>query len=173
MSHTRFHFLIMLLVSGCSLLLLAFLWLTNLPLGIPGEWTWLRISYRSEEFTSSFIKICLSLFLGSLLLTIMFAGQKRLEQTGRWGVACWLALMMTGSFGWLSFLQEAPRSPFDQHKHAWVLYYPSSSGYYYEARYEMQNVESFLTSYEERMSEGDVLHVGTHPPGLFCFIVVC
>jgi hypothetical protein len=51
----------------------------------------------------------------------------------------------------------------------WVLYDPSSSGYFFDACYRTPSVPEFLTGYENKMAEGDVLHVGTHPPGLFLF----
>ncbi|MCH7688763.1 MAG: hypothetical protein IH899_19130, partial [Planctomycetes bacterium] len=43
------------------------------------------------------------------------------------------------------------------------------SGYFFEASHHIDTVSAFLAGYEERMAQRDVLHVGTHPPGLFLF----
>jgi hypothetical protein len=74
---------------------------------------------------------------------------------------------MAAGFFWLLLLQESPPEGFRNSKGIQVLYYPGSSGYFHEARYGMTDVRSFLAGYEARMAEGEVLHVGTHPPGLF------
>ncbi|HEY0982650.1 hypothetical protein [Schlesneria sp.] len=52
-------------------------------------------------------------------------------------------------------------------KSAFVLYYTNSSGYYTRARYDEPDPAKLLKGYEALMREGDVLHTGTHPPGLF------
>ncbi|GIX03158.1 MAG: hypothetical protein KatS3mg113_0164 [Planctomycetaceae bacterium] len=55
-------------------------------------------------------------------------------------------------------------------KAPFVLYYPGSSGYYYQVRYRApERLTQFLADYESLMAAGDVWHVGTHPPGLFVF----
>ena len=55
----------------------------------------------------------------------------------------------------------------------WILYDRSSAGYFYEATFEMESATEFLATYEDRMRQGDVLHVGTHPPGLFLLSRFC
>jgi hypothetical protein len=58
-------------------------------------------------------------------------------------------------------------------KSGWVLYYPAHEGYFDQARYVMRDVPSYLATYEKRMSQGDFLHLGTHPPGLMLFHRAC
>jgi methylthioxylose transferase len=64
-------------------------------------------------------------------------------------------------------VQETAPSAGQLAKAPFILYYPSSSGYFTKARYESPDVQRFLRDYEQLMRQGDVLHVGTHPPGLF------
>ena len=71
------------------------------------------------------------------------------------------------SFTWLWIVQEISPVKNRLGKSAFVLYYASSSGYFTRARYEEPAVSAFLAGYEELMRGGDVLHTGTHPPGLF------
>lgn len=51
-----------------------------------------------------------------------------------------------------------------------VLYYPRTSGYFWQARYEVDDLGRFLAEYRESISDSDdpenYLHIGTHPPGL-------
>ncbi|MBA4032339.1 MAG: hypothetical protein C0478_15825 [Planctomyces sp.] len=67
----------------------------------------------------------------------------------------------------MMLLAELAPSPARLGKAPFVLYYPASSGYFTIARHEAPEVGPFLHTYEARVAGGDVLHVGTHPPGLF------
>jgi hypothetical protein len=69
-------------------------------------------------------------------------------------------------FAWLGSLQQACPEGYDLGKAAWVLYYPKSSGYFTEARSHQRDLPQYLAHYEDIVAEGDVLHQGTHPPGL-------
>ena len=53
------------------------------------------------------------------------------------------------------------------------MYDPSSAGYFNEAVFRIASTSEFLRGYEDRMNEGEVLHVGTHPPGLFLLSRAC
>ena len=85
-----------------------------------------------------------------------------------------LALLCAAGFAWLWSVQESPaRREFQMAKSAWVLYYPGPEGYFEQARDVMRDVPSYLSTYEVRMAAGDVLHLGTHPPGLMLFHRAC
>jgi len=147
-----------------SILTLVFFFLTSVPLGIPEEWVWNRIDYSDAGATIELISN-LTMFAFVAIPWLLFV---------RWGTRQidfaasrkWLLLGLTlFSFFLVSFLQRIPdRVSIPK---TWVLYYPNMSGYFHLARYEMQDSATFLKTYEARMSEGDVLHIGTHPPGLF------
>ncbi len=150
-------------VAGIGLL-----WWSSLPLGVPGEWTWERPQPEPD--------LLWNLVGGSvaagLLIAYVILGWQRLEvlekrSRYRLELALWLMGLVAFSFAWLWVVQEV--SPIQNRlgKSAFVLYFASSSGYFERARYEEPRPMEFLAGYEELMRQGDVLHTGTHPPGLF------
>ncbi|MDA0833039.1 MAG: hypothetical protein O2955_06105 [Planctomycetota bacterium] len=148
---------------------------TVLPLGIPGEWTWERILWTDDNLAETLLGICLALLAGALYVAFacwglpyfvtidLTKGTKRSSIT----VFLWLCGLWVMANGWVLALQQSPPEPYNLTKATWVTYYPSTSGYFYHARYRIVDVSSFLSEYEAWMREGDVLHVGTHPPGLY------
>lgn len=155
-------------VVALSAISMAFLWLTNIPLGVPSEWTWERISTADVE-AEVVLGTAQSLIAGVVYILVAWLGSRRIANCSRSELTVWLLGMASVGFGWMLAVQEAPPSGWRMSKSAFVLYYPGSSGYFHKARYEMPDTAQFLRSYEELMAEGDVLHVGTHPPGLFLF----
>jgi hypothetical protein len=155
------------LLSGTAAVLF-FLWCSKTPLGISGEWTWDRIPYTNETKLDGFLGLLAAFVVGVLYVGYSWLGHSRLsEKTSALSISGWIVGLMVLSFAWLGTIQEAPPGPYGSSKAIWVLYFPGSSGYFYKARYEIEETSQFLTDYESLMSEGDVLHVGTHPPGLF------
>ena len=155
-----------------------FLWGTDVPLGVAGdpndpnqpyEWTWERIRIHhanSDDLLAGWALAGIGIIVYA---GFAFLGAKRLTRCSRTEVSGWLAGLVIVGFAWLWIVQESCPAGYRMSKAVWVLYYPGSSGYFTEARYHMTDVSSFLSTYEDRMAEGDVLHVGTHPPGLFLF----
>ncbi len=145
---------------------LALLWLTEIPLGISGEWTWQRIAVHlfSSETLLALVELSIA---GVVLLLVFWVGLQHIGGCSRRELAVWLAGLIAAGFVWLSAVQSAPPSPWNSGKVPFVVYYTGISGYFYKARYEIDDAAAFLAGYEELMAEGDVLHVGTHPPGLF------
>ena len=155
---------------------LGVLWLTDWPLGIPGEWTWKRIAHPVAARWDSLLGILqAALTIGSVGL-VAWLGSRLFARRGQPGrrsrlvrAAGLLALVATGFLGTQLLLQSLPavhgieRAP-------WVLYYPGSSGYYYEAR-QVTSLEDFRERYLGLLDDPDPhrrpLHLGTHPPGLF------
>ncbi|MFT5322834.1 MAG: hypothetical protein ACI8P0_000675 [Planctomycetaceae bacterium] len=157
------------LISAVALsaISVAFLWLTDIPLGIPGEWTWERIS--SSAGAEIVLGAVQSAIAGVVYILIAWLGSRRIANCSRIELVGWLLGLVSVGFGWLLAVQESPPSGRRMSKSAFVLYYPGSSGYFHKARYEIPDSAEFLRGYEDLMAEGDVLHVGTHPPGLFLF----
>lgn len=151
-----------------SAISVAFLWLTEIPLGVPDEWTWERISTTDVE-AEVVLGAVQSLIAGVVYILVAWLGSRRIVNCSRRELAGWLLGIVSVGFGWLLAVQEAPPSGWRMSKSVFVLYYPGSSGYFHKARYEMPDTAEFLRGYENLMAEGDVLHVGTHPPGLFLF----
>lgn len=148
-----------------SLAALGYLFATTAPLGIPGEWEWGRIELSRTALNEVLLNLGIVAPAGAMWLAYVLWGARRIDrENARSG------LLLTGLFGvsmlWIFAVQVLPPSPHSQLK-GWVLYLPETSGYFYEARYEMNDADEFLAGYEAKMAAGDVLHVGTHPPGLF------
>ena len=157
---------------------LGMLWLTEMPLGIPGEWTWDRVPAEPDSLLSGLG----AAVAAGLYVTVVRLGWKRLSRVSnrplaRMEVCAWLTALVAMGFVWLWVVQEAAPLKNRLGKSAFVLYYSSSSGYFTKARYEEPSPAKLLAGYEELMRQRDVLHVGTHPPGLFLvfhgLIAVC
>jgi len=160
-------------VLAAAVISLAFLWLTAVPLGIAGEWEWRRIELGDGQ-TGDVLLGCVSAIVIALGYVVVYCvGAVRLRLTGRVETATWLTVAVVAGFFIQLALQQAPPAEHGLSKTPLVLYDPGASGYFYLARYEMQGARSFLSDYADRVSQPDehgkqdVLHVGTHPPGLF------
>ena len=152
------------------------LWLTEWPLGVPGEWTWERIRHAETDRADSLLGICQAVLVAAAVVLVtwlssrLFVDSRRpawLSRLGRIGGL--LGLVVTGFLA-IHLLQESVPSGHGLARSSWVLYYPGSSGYYYEAR-RVTSLESFRERYFRMLKDPDphrrTLHLGTHPPGLF------
>lgn len=156
------------LVITASLISVGLFWLTEIPLGIPGEWTWERIPHISPG-VDTLLGVLQAAVAGAVLLLVAWQGLRHIADASRKNIAAWLFGLTAASFLWLHAVQEAPPHPWRLSKSVFVAYYPGISGYFYKARYDVDDTSEFLKSYEDLMAEGDVLHEGTHPPGLILF----
>src|ERR1700677_4213629 len=127
---------------------LALLWLTNVPLGVPGEWAWSRIPTASAEWTLLILGWLSAAVVGGLYVGFVVVGSTRLARARRVELAAWHAGLCALAFAWLWALQESPASQqYALGKSGWVLYYPAHEGYFEQARYEMRDVSSYLAAY--------------------------
>ncbi len=151
-----------------------FLVITNMPLGIVGEWFWLRTTWHAESFNVELTNILLAVVAGVGYITYAVWGLKHFSQSDNHQPVRWLIGLVVAGFCWLLMLQDAPPLEHRLSKVPIVLYDPASSGYFYTVRYEIDHDFShFLTTYDKRMAKGDVLHEGTHPPGLYVMHKLC
>ena len=147
---------------------LAVLWLSKMPLGVPGEWTWDRVAAEADSVWN----LIGAAVAAGLYLVVVRVGWSRLSGESRlaprrFEICAWLAALVATAFAWLWIVLEAAPLRNSLGKATFVLYYPSSSGYFTKARYDAPEAAAFLAGYEDLMRERDVLHIGTHPPGLF------
>lgn len=155
-------------IAGAAAVSVGLLWLTELPLGVPGEWTWNRIRQDGDDaLIASVLGGVQAIVVAAIYLAVAWFGLRHIERATRWQIGSWLLALAVAAGSWLIAVQETPPEGYRLTKAPWVLYYPAMTGYFHKARYEISDTKSFLRDYEKLMSGGDVLHVGTHPPGLF------
>lgn len=119
-----------------------------------------------------FWNLCGGVVAAAIFLAFIRQGWTRFEyftdrSIDRVEAVAWLSGLVLFSFAWLWIVQEVSPVQSRLGKSPFVLYYASSSGYFTRARYQEPDASRFLQGYEALMAEGDVLHTGTHPPGLF------
>ena len=159
----------LLLLSGAAAWLL---WWSDVPLGVPGEWTWERISYGGGgSLAGTLVGPAVAIAAAGLYVLVCWAAGRRIaHRSGRVGSAARLTLLTLAAWALLLTIAAAPPPGHDLARMPIVLYDAGASGYFTLARYgdngEPIDVPEFLATYEERMGGGDVLHIGTHPPGL-------
>jgi len=137
-------------------------WFGAFPLGIPGQWEWNRI----EPVGSLGLSLVPPIVAAVLYIGFVWLGERRIERCRAAELSAWMCGLIVGGFTWLWIVQESAPETYQLSKAAWVLYFRGSSGYFSEARDAAGDLPAYLAGYEARMAEGDVLHIGTHPPGL-------
>lgn len=152
------RFGLILAVAGTAVVLMS----DHIPLGVPGEWTWDRLPLEP----ASRIAALVALLAGAIYIGFSILGAARMETAGRLERSAWLLGLVGVAFAWIYVAVDAVPAPHGYGRVPWVLYYPRSSGYFWQARYEVENASTFLAGYEDLLAEGDYLHIGTHPPGL-------
>lgn len=134
------------------------------PLGVSGEWTWARLPDRVPVLAWD---IGRAVAVVGLYAAFAGAGWNAMTRPiGPRRRAAWL----TGLAAAAVVMQAAviACAPSGYGLARWVtLEMPGASGYLDVARTEMEDPGAFLRAYPEWIKGGDVLHVGTHPPGLF------
>jgi hypothetical protein len=140
------------------------IWSTEIPLGVPAEWTWQRTNLAEDYAWSLFSAAPWIVLLG----VCVWRGNRQFEAVrpgSDWSRAGWLVGLAILSFFALSGLRELAPPEYRSAKSAFVLYFPGPSGYFTEAR-KVRDTREFLAHYAQQLNQGDVLHQGTHPPGL-------
>ena len=149
------------IAAAATLSALLVLWGTTWPLGIPGEWTWDRIP-ADPLLPFSAIQAAIA---AGIFVTVGLFGDRRFAEASRRERLGWIAAASVAAMVWSWTVIALTPSPWNGGRATWVLYYPGPSGYYTEARSTSDRWQ-YLAHYDEKVAEGDVLHIGTHPPGL-------
>ena len=135
------------------------------PLGVAGEWVWPRQELPSN-LLDALDRLIWPLVCGSAVVAFCAWGERRIDNVGRIQRGL-LVLGLTGlSFLWLNSVRQAAPSPHRELRPIWILYDKYASGYFYNATFNVTSTQQMLADYESRMAKGEVLHEGTHPPGL-------
>jgi hypothetical protein len=138
----------------------------RMPLGIPGEWEWLRVKARPPFEALSLVALTVAGYAGFAAL-----GARSLRRGNRgpgWlRESAWLLSLLAASIAMQVAIPLGAADEFDLTKWAYVNYFGASTGYYQVARREaLQDPWRFLSEYPEWIQRQDSLHIGTHPPGL-------
>lgn len=150
---------------------IGFFWFTDVPLGVPGEWTWNRILSLNATGVDGLLGILLGLFAAGCLIGVSCLGASRIGRARPRERVVWLATLVLSGFGWLLVIQDCAPAPYGLARSPWVIYYPGMSGYHAFARDRIRSMDQFLSEYDTVLTDPDpnnrTLHLGTHPPGLF------
>lgn len=142
-----------------------FLWLVaarRIPLGVRGEWEWLRISVPPS-------------FAQAIIATVAIAAYATFAAWGRFALdkrhgalreTIWTFSLALAAIAVQWNVIEG--SPYGYGLSRWgiALGNAGSSGYYRVARGEIDDPTRFLADYPKWIQKQDELHIGTHPPGL-------
>ena len=135
----------------------------KIPLGIPGEWVWLRTRGLPSPLSLAFGLLGLVGF--STFAASGFRSLSRMPTQRR--ETAWLSGLCLASILAQGLIQDAAPEGYGLSKWIIALESPGSSGYYTVAKNQMADPERFLADYPAWIHKQDALHVGTHPPGLF------
>lgn len=154
--------ILLLTVVATVLLLLV----SNVPLGVPDEWVWRR-QQLPENLIEALDRLAIPGIVGAILVAFAQFVDRRIERSSKLLSAIFVVMLVVGAFSWLNAVRQSAATPHRELRPLWVIYDRFASGYFFDAVFQTASAEELLAGYEERMSEGDVLHEGTHPPGLF------
>ena len=157
----RTGILLIAVVSSVTLLLTP-----SIPLGVPGEWVWPRLALP-ESLVELLDRLMFPFITAVGLVSLCRGVDAHIHRLSGLIRFLMLALLAAGSFCWINAVRQAAPSPHRELRPLWVLYDQFASGYFQEAAFRTTSQAELLSTYEARMAEGDVLHEGTHPPGLF------
>lgn len=136
-----------------------------MPLGVRGEWEWLRlprgIAPTPLDLTIGGIAVATYAGLAGFGLRLLEKDPSRLREC-LVVVGLWLA-----SLAAQAIVPAGAPEGYGLSKWALALSSPGSSGYYTVARQQIRDPWRFLADFPEWIKRQDALHIGTHPPGLF------
>ena len=155
---------LILIIQAALVMLVAFAVGARLmPLGVPGEWEWLR-----AQGWPSFDGLCLAAIGVAVYSGFVAIGMRTLaRRASRRIEAIWLTGLLTTAIAVQVIIPMAAAPGYDLSKWAAVNYLSGSAGYFKIARREAAGDPwKFLAKYPQWIREQDSLHIGTHPPGL-------
>ncbi|MEJ7593631.1 MAG: hypothetical protein WKF77_18995, partial [Planctomycetaceae bacterium] len=134
-------------------------------LGVAGEWVWPRHALPTD-LVEALDRLIWPLICGSVVVVFCATCIRRIDNCGSMQRGLLLLGLTALSFLWLNAVRQAAPSPHRELRPIWILYHKYASGYFFEATFNVTSTRQMLVDYESRMAKGDVLHEGTHPPGL-------
>ena len=153
--------ILLLTVIATVLLLLV----SDVPLGVPDEWDWRR-QQLPESIVEALDRLAIPAIVGAILVAFAQFVDRRIDRSSKLLCVFFVIMLVAGAFSWLNAVRQSAATPHRELRPLWVLYDRFASGYFFEAVFHTSSAKELLTGYEQRMAKGDVLHEGTHPPGL-------
>ena len=161
---------ILVVAGGVGLACLVVIGSKWVPLGVPGEWEWLRprLGVEPDRFVIGIAGVVIHTLLLGLLIhwakRTAGSGQqerpRRAAEVGMVVLATASALMVQLAIQWAA--------PVGHGLEKWVFVTLSTgSTGYYDLAAEVEDFTAFLKDYDSWIPHQDALHIGTHPPGLF------
>jgi hypothetical protein len=162
----RWRLRLILTIQAALVVLLALAVCTGLmPLGIRGEWQWMRLADDVRLLWESF-----ALALAGVAAYAAFVGLGLRALKGAptpWAEARWVTALLGASLAIQVVIPVGAPYGYGLSKWAYVNYFTGSTGYFQIAREQaVGDPWRFLARYPEWIRGQDSLHIGTHPPGL-------
>lgn len=133
-----------------------------LPLGVRGEWEWLRVPFAPSLLDVSLAAVGVAAFA-------LFAGAGMWSlgrRPGRTREAAWLVALAFASVAVQAVAQSGAPVGYGLSKWVVAVHQRGASGYFTVAKAEAGDLPKFLADYPGWVRRQDALHIGTHPPGL-------
>jgi methylthioxylose transferase len=160
--------LILIVQAALVVLLLIAVEKKRMPLGVPGEWEWLRVPYRPPWLGLLLAGLSVVAYAGFVALGLRSMAARKSRRIE----AAWLTGLLAAAVGIQVMIPMGAPEGFDLAKWASVNYVSSATGYFRIARQQaVHDPWQFLAKYPEWIRSQDSLHIGTHPPGLI--VVQC
>jgi hypothetical protein len=132
------------------------------PLGVRGEWEWLRVPFGPNLIDLALAGLGVLAFAG-------FAGLGLRSLSARstvWREALWVSSLAVVSVATQGVVQTGAPPGYGLAKWVVALHQRGASGYFTLAKEHALDTSKFLAGYPDWIKTQDSLHVGTHPPGL-------
>src|SRR5947209_1404972 len=142
------------LVAGLALALRSARW----PLGVRGEWEWLRLPRRPAGMDVALAALVVLAYAGFAALGLRSLKVKARATLGREILA--LAGLLVAALLALGIVPSGAPEGYGLAKWSLVLHAPASTGYYTVAKREIGDAGTFLARYPEWIRHQDALHVG-------------
>jgi hypothetical protein len=153
--------LVLLLSSACVVGFVAAVRAGVVPLGVRGEWEWLRVPFRPGGYDLALAGVGVACYV-----TFAYGAFRALERKA----ALTREVVAVASLAVMAVIIQVvvqTGAPVGYGLEKWVtLSQKGSSGYFTLAKTEVRGIARFLARYPTWIQDQDALHIGTHPPGL-------
>ncbi len=137
----------------------------RMPLGIRGEWQWLRLAQGVNVLWESLVLAIAGVTVFAAFVALRTRALK--GASSRWAEARWLTALFVASIAVQVAIPLGAPYGYGLTKWASVNYSSGSTGYFKIARDQAAREPwQFLARYPAWIRDQDSLHIGTHPPGL-------